>query len=388
MPFFSSPSAFQSCKRHRPKTHFAPDRACCGNCLKRRRDRQSEKRGIAKRQKYALAMGDAVNAHARAAGLVAETHGAAQNLPHILGQTYPDVAARQGASEASGGGTAPGELRALLEQRQQSLKVAHRLCVAHQSAMAMRASAKSRARAVPARARPTDASRGEKRAPSPARRESGVRLASTDGKGTRDAGKDTGAPPRVTAAAPAWRESPAPARETRPSRPGSPISPRAAAAAPASASTWVEAEVSRLLGPLESASAAQDHAGRSSQRGALDQMWAHLDKLWAHHAQQLLQLQALQSMQILQTPWAMSRPGGVAVGGVPALIAAPGGSPTSPDSGAAGGWKALVSVASPSGARERAAAAAARSPERAASGDTTSDAPTGEPSESSGESGG
>ena len=54
----------------------------------------------------------------------------------------------------------------------------------------------------------------------------------------------------------------------------------------------------------------------------------------------------------------------------------------------AGGWMALVSVASPSGTRERAAAAAARSPERAASGDTTSDAPTGEPSESSGESGG
>ena len=311
-------------------------------------------------------MGDAVNAHARAAGLVAETHGAAQNLPHILGQTYPDAAARQGASEASGGGTAPGELRALLEQRQQSLKVAHRLCVAHQSAMAMRASAKSRAPAVPARARPSELSRGEKRAPSPARRESGVRLAATDGKGTRDAGKDVGAPPRVTAAAPAWRESPAPAGETRPSRPGSPISPRAAAAALASASTRVA----------------------SSQRSALDQMWAHLDTLWAQRAQQLRQLQALQSMQSLQTPWAMSRPVGVSVGGVPALIAAPGGSLTSPGSGAAGGSKALVSVASPSGARERAAAAAARSPERAASGDTTSDVPTGEPSGSSGESGG
>ena len=336
-------------------------------------------------------MGDAVNAHARAAGLVAETHGAAQNLPRILGQTCPDAAALEGASEASGGGTAPGELRALLEQRQQSLKVAHRLCVAHQSAMAMRASAKSRAPAVPARARPSELSRGEKRAPSPARRESGVRLAATDGKGTRGAGKDPlkgDAPRRVTAAALGWRESPAPAGETRPSRPGSPISPRAAAAAPASASTWVEAEVSRLLGPLESASAAQDHAGRSSQRGALDQMWAHLDKLWAHHAQQLRQLQALQSMQSLQTPWAMSRPVGVSVGGVPALIAAPGGSLTSPGSGAAGGSKALVSVASPSGARERAAAAAARSPERAASGDTTSDVPTGEPSGSSGESGG
>jgi hypothetical protein len=369
VPLFSSPSAFQSCKRHRPKTHFAPDRACCGSCLKRRRDRQSEKRGIAKRQKHALAMGDAVNAHARAAGLVAETHGAAQNLPRILGQTCPDAAALEGASEASGGGTAPGELRALLEQRQQSLKVAHRLCVAHQSAMAMRASAKSRAPAVPARARPSELSRGEKRAPSPARRESGVRLAATDGKGTRGAGKDPlkgDAPLRVTAAALGWRESPAPAGETRPSRPGSPISPRAAAAALASASTRVA----------------------SSQRSALDQMWAHLDTLWAQRAQQLRQLQALQSMQSLQTPWAMSRPVGVSVGGVPALIAAPGGSLTSPGSGAAGGSKALVSVASPSGARERAAAAAARSPERAASGDTTSDVPTGEPSGSSGESGG
>lgn len=269
MPLFSSPSALQSCKRHRPKTHFAPDRACCGSCLKQRRDRQSEKRGIAKRQKHALAMGDAVNAHARAAGLVPETHGAAQNLPHILGQTYPDAAALEGASEASGGGTAPGELRALLEQRQQSLKVAHRLCVAHQSAMAMRASAKSRALAVPARARPTEPSRGEKRAPSPARRESGVRLAATDGKGTRGAGKDPlkgDAPLRVTAAALGWRESPAPAGETRPSRPGSPISPRAAAAAPASAVV------------------ATDGAAASSQRSALDQMWAHLDTLWATRA--------------------------------------------------------------------------------------------------------
>ena len=306
-------------------------------------------------------MGDAVNAHARAAGLVAETHGAAQNLPNILGQTYPDAAALEGASEASGSGTAPGELRALLEQRQQSLKVAHRLCVAHQSAMAMRASAKSRALAVPARARPTEPSRGEKRAPSPARRESGVRLAATDGKGTRDAGKDPGVSLRVTAAALAWRESPAPAGETRPSRLGSSISPRADAAAPASASTRVA----------------------SSQRSALDQtldqMWAHMDALWAHHAQQLRRLQALQSMQSLQTPEARSRPGGVAVGGLPTLIAAPGGSPTSPGSGAAGGSKALAPVATLSGARERAAAAAARSPERAASGDTTSDAPTGEP---------
>ena len=269
MPLFSSPSAFQSCKRHRPKTHFAPDRACCGSCLKQRRDRQSEKRGIAKRQKHALAMGDAVNAHARAAGLVPETHGAAQNLPHILGQTYPDAAALEGASEASGSGTAPGELRALLEQRQQSLKVAHRLCVAHQSAMAMRASAKSRALAVPARARPTEPSRGEKRAPSPARRESGVRLAATDGKGTRGAGKDPlkgDAPLRVTAAALGWRESPAPAGETRPSRLGSSISPRAAAAAPASAVV------------------ATDGAAASSQRSALDQMWAHLDTLWATRA--------------------------------------------------------------------------------------------------------
>ena len=48
---------------------------------------------MAKRQRHALAMGDAINAHARAAGLVSETHGAALNLPCILGRIYPDDAA-------------------------------------------------------------------------------------------------------------------------------------------------------------------------------------------------------------------------------------------------------------------------------------------------------
>ena len=250
----------------------------------------------------------------------------------------------------------------------------------------MRASAKSRARAVP-RAGETDGR--------VARRESarrlprGERAASASrrrmGKGRATPEKTPARRRASTAAAPAWRESPRPREGARPSRPGSPISPRAAAAAPASASTRVEAEVSRLLGPLESASAAQDHAGRSSQR-ALDQMWAHLDKLWAHHAQQLRQLQALQSMQSLQTPWAMSRPGAWRWGGYRR---------SSPRRAArrraraqgqpAGGRRSCPSRRPP--ARERARGGAG-SPGRAASGDTTSDAPTGEPSESSGESGG
>ena len=47
----------QSCKRSRLKSCFSPGRACCAECLRRRRERQSEKRDVAKRQKRALEMG-------------------------------------------------------------------------------------------------------------------------------------------------------------------------------------------------------------------------------------------------------------------------------------------------------------------------------------------
>ena len=59
--FFShathTPHSKQSCKRSRLKSCFSPGRACCAECLRRRRERQSEKRDVAKRQKRALEMG-------------------------------------------------------------------------------------------------------------------------------------------------------------------------------------------------------------------------------------------------------------------------------------------------------------------------------------------
>jgi len=124
-PTSLSRCARQSCKRNRFKTCFASGRACCSQCLKRRRERQSEKRGLAKRQKHALAMGDAINAHARAAGLVAQTHGMG-NVPVPLSTASFPLHGEEL------------NLKVLVEHRQQALLVAHRLLVAHQSAAALR----------------------------------------------------------------------------------------------------------------------------------------------------------------------------------------------------------------------------------------------------------
>ena len=249
---------------------------------------------MAKRQRHALAMGDAINAHARAAGLVSETHGAALNLPCILGRIYPDDAARERALNTSGGGTALEELRTLLEQRQQSLKVAHRLFVAHQSATAMRASAEksSSAPAVSARAMATEGPT------------SGVRLEEADGKkkGTdirrpRDATEHA---PRVSTASLAWRESSAAGEKTRPSR----------------------------RGDDESSSPASSHDVFASTRIASVQQSA-LEQLREHHLRQLHHLQALQALQRMQAMQAMPGLGGLAMGGLAEVLAAPGGLPAS-----------------------------------------------------------
>ena len=235
-------------------------------------------------------MGDAVNAHARAAGLVAETHGAALNLPFISGEFRTDAAAPEGASETSGGGTAPGELRVLLEQRQQSLKVAHRLFVAHQSATALRARAKSPSRAVSERTRTANQECGVMKALFPGL-DGGVCVAA-DGKEMYDAGAHPTSPPRFSAASLAWRESPATSGETRPSRLGVESSTRAAT--PDDGATRIA----------------------SVQQIALEQ-------LRTRHLQQLQQLQSLQSLRSLQS---MSGPGGAAMGALPGVVASLGGS--------------------------------------------------------------
>lgn len=249
---------------------------------------------MVKRQRHALAMGDAINAHARAAGLVSETHGAALNLPCILGRIYPDDAALERAFNTSGGGTALEELRTLLEQRQQSLKVAHRLFVAHQSATAMRASAEksSSAPAVSARAMATEGPT------------SGVRLEEADGKkkGTdiRRARDATEHAPRVSTASLAWRESSAAGENTRSSR----------------------------RGDDESSSPASSHDFFASTRIASVQQSA-LEQLREHHLRQLHHLQALQALQRMQAMQAMPGLGGLAMGGLAEVLAAPGGLPAS-----------------------------------------------------------
>jgi hypothetical protein len=252
-------------------------------------------------------MGDAINAHARAAGLLPETHGAAQNLPCILGRVYPDDAALERAFNTSGGGTALEELRTLLEQRQQSLKVAHRLFVAHQSATAMRASAtkSSSAPAVRERVRVTEGQQArETNARSPGRSPSGVRQDSeADGKGTdfRRARDGTEHAPRVSTASLAWRESSAVGEKTRVSRGGDEESPSPASSHDFFASTRIA----------------------SVQQSALEQ-------LRQHHLRQLHHLQALQALQRMQTMQAMPGMGGLAMGpGMAEVLAAPGGLPTS-----------------------------------------------------------
>ena len=262
---------------------------------------------MAKRQRHALAMGDAINAHARAAGLLPETHGAAQNLPCILGRVYPDDAALERALNTSKGGTALAELRTLLEQRQQSLKVAHRLFVAHQSATAMRASAtkSSSAPAVRERVRVTEGQQArETNARSPGRSPSGVRQDSeADGKGTdfRRARDGTEHAPRVSTASLAWRESSAVGEKTRLSRGGDEESPSPASSHDFFASTRIA----------------------SVQQSALEQ-------LRQHHLRQLHHLQALQALQRMQTMQAMPGMGGLAMGpGMAEVLAAPGGLPTS-----------------------------------------------------------
>jgi hypothetical protein len=250
-------------------------------------------------------MGDAINAHARAAGLLPETHGAAQNLPCILGRVYPDDAALERAFNTSGGGTALEELRTLLEQRQQSLKVAHRLFVAHQSATAMRASAtkSSSAPAVRERVRVTEGQQArETNARSPGRSPSGVRQDSeADGKGTdfRRARDGTEHAPRVSTASLAWRESSAVGEKTRLSRGGDEESPSPASSHDFFASTRIA----------------------SVQQSALEQ-------LRQHHLRQLHHLQALQALQRMQTMQAMPGMGGLAMGpGMAEVLAAPGGLP-------------------------------------------------------------
>ena len=262
---------------------------------------------MAKRQRHALAMGDAINAHARAAGLLPETHGAAQNLPCILGRVYPDDAALERALNTSKGGTALAELRTLLEQRQQSLKVAHRLFVAHQSATAMRASAtkSSSAPAVRERVRVTEGQQArETNARSPGRSPSGVRQDSeADGKGTefRRARDGTEHAPRVSTASLAWRESSAVGEKTRLSRGGDEESPSPASSHDFFASTRIA----------------------SVQQSALEQ-------LRQHHLRQLHHLQALQALQRMQAMQAMPGMGGLAMGpGMAEVLAAPGGLPTS-----------------------------------------------------------
>jgi hypothetical protein len=261
---------------------------------------------MAKRQRHALAMGDAINAHARAAGLLPETHGAAQNLPCILGRVYPDDAALERAFNTSGGGTALEELRTLLEQRQQSLKVAHRLFVAHQSATAMRASAtkSSSAPAVRERVRVTEGQQArETNARSPGRSPSGVRQDSeADGKGTdfRRARDGTEHAPRVSTASLAWRDSSAVGEKTRLSRGGDEESPSPASSHDFFASTRIA----------------------SVQQSALEQ-------LRQHHLRQLHHLQALQALQRMQAMQAMPGMGGLAMGGLGEVLAAPGGLPAS-----------------------------------------------------------
>jgi hypothetical protein len=251
-------------------------------------------------------MGDAINAHARAAGLLPETHGAAQNLPCILGRVYPDDAALERAFNTSGGGTALEELRTLLEQRQQSLKVAHRLFVAHQSATAMRASAtkSSSAPAVRERVRVTEGQQArETNARSPGRSPSGVRQDSeADGKGTdfRRARDGTEHAPRVSTASLAWRESSAVGEKTRLSRGGDEESPSPASSHDFFASTRIA----------------------SVQQSALEQ-------LRQHHLRQLHHLQALQALQRMQAMQAMPGMGGPAMGGLAEVLAAPGGLPPS-----------------------------------------------------------
>jgi hypothetical protein len=251
-------------------------------------------------------MGDAINAHARAAGLLPETHGAAQNLPCILGRVYPDDAALERAFNTSGGGTALEELRTLLEQRQQSLKVAHRLFVAHQSATAMRASAtkSSSAPAVRERVRVTEGQQArETNARSPGRSPSGVRQDSeADGKGTdfRRARDGTEHAPRVSTASLAWRESSAVGEKTRLSRGGDEESP----------------------------SPASSHDFFNSTRIASVQQSA-LEQLRQHHLRQLHHLQALQALQRMQAMQAMPGMGGLAMGGLAEVLAAPGGLPPS-----------------------------------------------------------
>jgi len=263
---------------------------------------------MAKRQRHALAMGDAINAHARAAGLLPETHGAAQNLPCILGRIYPDDAALERALNTSKGGTALEELRTFLEQRQQSLKVAHRLFVAHQSATAMRASA-TKSSSAPAgdggtRVRVTEGQHArETNARSPGRSPSGVRQDSeADGKGTefRRARDGTEHAPRVSTASLAWRESSAVGEKTRVSRGGDQESPSPASSHDFFASTRIA----------------------SVQQSALEQ-------LRQHHLRQLHHLQALQALQRMQPMQAMPGMGGLAMGGLAEVLAAPGGLPPS-----------------------------------------------------------
>ena len=101
--------------------------------MKRRRDRQSEKRGMAKRLKRALAMGDAINAHARRAGLVKGPCGPIKGLAVASSGGTPDSDKHATATDK---GTK--SLQNLLEERQTATRVAHRLLVAHHAATTLR----------------------------------------------------------------------------------------------------------------------------------------------------------------------------------------------------------------------------------------------------------
>ena len=84
---------------------------------------------MAKRLKRALAMGDTINAHARAAGLVTGPTGAIR----AIAKADPNATAAVPNNAMN--------LQANMEQRQAALLVAHRLLVAHHSAIALRENA-------------------------------------------------------------------------------------------------------------------------------------------------------------------------------------------------------------------------------------------------------
>jgi len=88
---------------------------------------------MAKRMNRALAMGDAINAHARRAGLVKGPCGPIKGLAVASSGGTPDSDKHATATDK---GTK--SLQNLLEERQTATRVAHRLLVAHHAATTLR----------------------------------------------------------------------------------------------------------------------------------------------------------------------------------------------------------------------------------------------------------